>query len=68
MASDTLLALLRHIRHDPESNVPRLVLADWLDEHGEPARGEFVRWQCTEPNHPPVEELQRGRCWPCARN
>jgi uncharacterized protein (TIGR02996 family) len=25
---------------------PRLVLADWLEDHGETARGEFVRVQC----------------------
>jgi uncharacterized protein (TIGR02996 family) len=38
-------ALLRAIIDDPEDDVPRLVLADWLEEHGDAARGEFIRVQ-----------------------
>ena len=30
----------------PEDDLPRLVFADWLDEHGEPERAEFIRAQC----------------------
>jgi len=41
-----LLALLNACRADPVSDLPRLVLADWLDEHDEPARAEFLRVQC----------------------
>ncbi|MEO2090389.1 MAG: TIGR02996 domain-containing protein [Gemmataceae bacterium] len=29
----------------PEDDLPRLVFADWLDEHGEPDRAEFIRTQ-----------------------
>ena len=39
-------AFLRAIRADPEADLPRLVYADWLDEHDDPARAEFVRVQC----------------------
>ena len=41
-----LLALLNACRADPVSDLPRLVLADWLDEHDDPARAEFLRVQC----------------------
>ena len=30
----------------PDDDLPRLVFADWLDEHGEPERAEFIRLQC----------------------
>jgi uncharacterized protein (TIGR02996 family) len=29
----------------PADDLPRLVFADWLDEHGEPDRAEFIRTQ-----------------------
>ncbi len=41
-----LLALLNACRADPVSDLPRLVLADWLDEHDDPARAELLRVQC----------------------
>ena len=44
--SADLLALLNACRADPVSDLPRLVLADWLDEHDDPARAEFLRVQC----------------------
>lgn len=40
---------LTQILADPADDTPRLVYADWLDEHGTPkrrARAEFVRVQC----------------------
>jgi uncharacterized protein (TIGR02996 family) len=30
---------------DPLADAPRLVFADWLDEHGNPRRAEFIRTQ-----------------------
>src|SRR5437660_9704214 len=39
-----VLAFLDAIKERPEDDVPRLILADWLEEHGDP-RGEFVRLQ-----------------------
>ncbi|MBN9117954.1 MAG: TIGR02996 domain-containing protein [Planctomycetes bacterium] len=38
--------LLRAILNDPEDDTARLVYADWLDEHDDPTRAEFVRVQC----------------------
>jgi len=40
------LAFLRAICAAPEDDTARLVLADWLEEHGERERAEFIRVQC----------------------
>lgn len=45
------LALLKAIQADPDDELSRLALADWLDDNGDPQRAEFVRVQC---------ELARG--------
>src|SRR5262249_29478592 len=37
--------LLRAIVATPEDDAPRLVYADWLDEHGVPDWAEFIRVQ-----------------------
>src|ERR1700719_4532281 len=39
-------SFLHAILEAPDDDLPRLVYADWLDEHGDPARAEFVRVQC----------------------
>jgi uncharacterized protein (TIGR02996 family) len=38
-------ALLAAIRARPKDDAPRLVLADWLDEHGDPDRASLIRAQ-----------------------
>jgi uncharacterized protein (TIGR02996 family) len=38
-------ALLRAVLAAPDDDAPRLVYADWLDEHGDPARAAFIRIQ-----------------------
>jgi uncharacterized protein (TIGR02996 family) len=45
MSSDEQ-ALLNAINAAPADDVPRLVYADWLDEHNRPERAEFIRVQC----------------------
>jgi uncharacterized protein (TIGR02996 family) len=40
-----VLALLAAVKEAPEEDAPRLVLADWLEEQGDP-RGELLRVQC----------------------
>ncbi len=40
------LALLRGVEAAPDDDLPRLVYADWLDEHGRHVRAEFIRVQC----------------------
>jgi uncharacterized protein (TIGR02996 family) len=50
---------LRAIRAAPESDGPRLVFADWLDENGDADRAEFVRVQCALARLP-ADDPRRG--------
>jgi uncharacterized protein (TIGR02996 family) len=56
-------ALYAAVLADPDADAPRLVLADYWDEHGEPDRAEFVRVQVerhhTHPNDRRHEALRR---------
>jgi uncharacterized protein (TIGR02996 family) len=50
---------LRAICENPADDAPRLVYADWLDEHGQPDRAEFIRLQirlARDPDAPSVEQ------------
>lgn len=40
-----VLGLLHAAKEEPEGDGPRLVLSDWLEEHGDYARAEFLRLQ-----------------------
>lgn len=42
------LALLKAIASAPDDDLPRLVFADWLDEHGRGERAEFIRLQVAD--------------------
>jgi uncharacterized protein (TIGR02996 family) len=62
-----LRALLAACHADPDDDTPRLVLADWLEEHDDP-RGECVRLQvrlaATPANDPQYDDLfGRHREW-----
>jgi uncharacterized protein (TIGR02996 family) len=39
-------ALLAGVIATPADDAPRLVYADWCEEHGQPERAEFIRLQC----------------------
>src|SRR3954454_1972729 len=59
-------ALLRAIIEAPGDDTPRLVYADWLDEHDDPARAEFIRAQCSldkmaddDPRRPALREREQ---------
>lgn len=59
-------AFLQDILAHPEDDAPRLVYADWLDDHGDSARAEFIRVQChlarlptTAERRPALESRQR---------
>jgi uncharacterized protein (TIGR02996 family) len=43
-------ALLRAIEAHPDDDTPRLVYADWLDEHGQPERADYLRAECALAN------------------
>lgn len=46
MAKDEMPALMSGILADPEEDAPRLVFADWLEDHDEPSRAQHIRAQC----------------------
>src|SRR5262245_1818230 len=57
---------LQAIVDDPDGDAPRLVYADWLEEHGEQDRAEFIRVECRlhrllvgSPNRDPLEYRAR---------
>lgn len=43
-------ALLNAILEAPDDDAPRLIMADWLDDHNEPERAEFIRLQIYMPD------------------
>lgn len=46
--------LMASIIANPADDAPRLVFADWLEEHGQPERAEFIRLQ--------IEKLKCPKC------
>jgi uncharacterized protein (TIGR02996 family) len=52
-------ALLRAICENPEDDTPRLVFADWLQEHGEEERAEFIRLQIELAGLPEGQKKQK---------
>jgi uncharacterized protein (TIGR02996 family) len=61
MSKQMAEAFLQAIRDNPEDDTPRLIYADWLEEHGDAARAEFIRVQCEKARlprwHPRAEIL-----------
>src|SRR5262249_3928589 len=60
-------AFLQAILEDPEDDTPRLVYADWLEENGQPERGEFIRIQIElepmaedDPRRPDLQKRGQG--------
>jgi uncharacterized protein (TIGR02996 family) len=58
MGMDDVAILLRNILETPACDTARGVYADYLQEHGEESRAEFIRVQC---------ELARRGPWPGAK-
>jgi len=59
-------AFLQAIIGNPDDDTPRLVYADWLEEHGQPDRAAFIRVQCQltllpddDPRRPELEARER---------
>ncbi len=52
-------AFLRAIADSPD-DAPRLTYADWLEEHGDPDRAEFIRLQCRIAERERSEEVRFG--------
>jgi uncharacterized protein (TIGR02996 family) len=58
-------AFLEEMAERPDDDGARLIYADWLDDHGEPQRAEFIRLQCGPGRDDPAvahraEELLRA--------
>jgi uncharacterized protein (TIGR02996 family) len=53
-------AFLKEICASPDDDAPRLVYADWLDDHGEQERAEFIRAQI-ELAQPPAPRSRTRR-------
>jgi uncharacterized protein (TIGR02996 family) len=51
---------LRAIAAAPEDDATRLIYADWLDEHGEPERAEFIRLQCEDARRGTFDEARNA--------
>lgn len=59
-------ALLRAVLAAPDDDAPRLIYADWLDEHGQPDRARFIRTQIElarlpagDPRRPQLVQVER---------
>jgi uncharacterized protein (TIGR02996 family) len=50
-------AFLAAIRKEPDDDVPRLVYADWLEDHGDLDRAEFIRLQVARAARPAFNPL-----------
>jgi uncharacterized protein (TIGR02996 family) len=51
--------LLQAICEAPDDDTPRLIYADWLDDHGQPERAEFIRLQIELANLPAKRTKKR---------
>ena len=52
-------AFFQAILERPRDDAPRLIFADWLDDHGDCDRAEFIRLQCQGGHPERVEQLLR---------
>ena len=50
-----LRALIRACKAEPDDDAPRLILADWLEEHGEGERAAFIRAQIARPDDASIQ-------------
>src|SRR5262249_9492807 len=48
---------LQAVTESPEDDTPRLVYADWLDDHGQADRAEVIRLQCELARLAPGQDL-----------
>ncbi|MHB1424634.1 MAG: TIGR02996 domain-containing protein [Gemmataceae bacterium] len=53
-------AFIRAIRETPTDDAPRLIYADWLEEHGRADRAEFIRIQCQIARLPEDAPIKQG--------
>ncbi|MDB5311650.1 MAG: hypothetical protein JWO38_5852 [Gemmataceae bacterium] len=54
-------SFLRAITADPDDDTARLVFADWLADHGDPDRGEFIRLSVELARRDPDDDAREAR-------
>ncbi len=54
-------AFLRAILDNPDDDAPRLIYADWLEEHGDPEQAEFIRVQIALAARKPARGREANR-------
>lgn len=54
-------AFIEAIQENPDDDAPRLVFADWLDEHGAPGKAEFLRLAVAAVRAPTPNQVERLR-------
>jgi uncharacterized protein (TIGR02996 family) len=66
----TLLGFLQDSKAHPDDDTPRLILADWLEDHDDPARAELIRLQVRPEQGPEFTQIrvaqlteQHGQRW-----
>jgi uncharacterized protein (TIGR02996 family) len=52
-------AFLQDIKDHPDDDTPRLIFADWLEEHGQPERAALIRVQVERARLPEADPRQR---------
>ena len=60
------VALFAAVLASPRDPLPKLVFADWLDEHDEPVLAHAFRWCAAHGRHPKSETRRRGWSWSTA--
>jgi uncharacterized protein (TIGR02996 family) len=60
MSDSTAQGFLDDIITHPDDDTPRLIFADWLEEHGDSARAEFIRVQLERARLPEWDARQVG--------
>ena len=56
-------ALFRTVLDSPRLRLPKLVLADYLDEHGEPVLAHGFRWCAAHGRHPDISPDDPAPGW-----
>lgn len=55
--------LIRDVILNPDDDVPRLVIADWLEDNDDPERAAFIRLQCALAREEPGYCLDTSASW-----
>lgn len=66
ISDSTCQGLLADILEHPDDDTPRLILADYLTDHGEPERAEYIRLECKLAS--PVSDQSSSRLLECLRH